>query len=192
MRCLRSAFFYFRFVISSVTFLPDILSSNSILYLSTLRLSLKISSMAAYSISLLVSRSLILFSATVISVLSLFWSYLRFIVTSFYLLSKFVSLFLSNSSSNKAYYPSIFSVKDAIADFVSSIAFFLSFSISSRLLWYLSFVIVRAIAMFEALRLLTLSDKIYFSPVRISFVCCSVNNFVSKSFIFFKAFSLSS
>jgi hypothetical protein len=41
-----SSFLYFFFCISSVTFLPLILSYNSMLYLSTFLLSLKISSNA--------------------------------------------------------------------------------------------------------------------------------------------------
>ena len=63
-----SSFLYFFFYISSVTLRPLILSYSSMLYLSIFRLSLRRSSIAEFNISRLVSKSFILFLATVISV----------------------------------------------------------------------------------------------------------------------------
>lgn len=100
---LRSSFLCFYLVIKSVTFLPDILSSSSMLYLSIFLLSFRRSWIAPLMISRVVLSSLILFSAKVISFFILLWSYFSYIVASFCLLRRLGSLFLSYSSSSFAY-----------------------------------------------------------------------------------------
>ena len=93
-----SSFLYLFLSISSVIDLPSIDSYISIPSLSIFLLSFRVSKITLLSTSLLVLRSLILFSATVISLRILVCSFYKLIVVSFCLFRRFGSAFLSSSS----------------------------------------------------------------------------------------------